>query len=88
MGSVASTHGFFTGRRAVKFPTGPSGRHSAVGLVNYANVPRIIGTLISSRLTTLDQLQSVYGVQDAYDLLEVLSVDAHNEQVANPHGRA
>jgi hypothetical protein len=50
--------------------------------VPYANVPRLIGTLISSRLATLEQLQTVYGVQDAYDLLEVIAVDSHNERVA------
>jgi hypothetical protein len=37
---------------------------------------------VSSRLATLTELQTVYGVQDAYDLLEILSVDAHNETVA------
>jgi hypothetical protein len=48
--------------------------------VNYANVPRIIGTLVSSRLVSLHELQTVYGVADAYDLLEILSVDIHNER--------
>jgi hypothetical protein len=50
--------------------------------VPYANVPRLIGTLISSKLATLEQLQTVYGVRDAYDMLEVLAVDSHNEGVA------
>lgn len=48
--------------------------------MNYANVPRIIGTLVSSRHCTLSDLQTVYGVKDAYDLLEIVSVDIHNER--------
>lgn len=48
--------------------------------MQYANVPRIIGTLVSSRLATLAELQSVLGVQDAYDLLEVINVDVVNER--------
>lgn len=49
--------------------------------MNYANVPSVIGTLVSSGKATLHELQTVYGVQDAYDLLEVLTVDLHNEKV-------
>lgn len=58
--------------------------------MNYANVPRVIGTLVSARLATLHELQTVYGIKDAYDMLEVLSVDMHNERVLrarqNPPG--
>lgn len=46
------------------------------------NVPPIIGTLVSARLATLTELQTVYGVQDAYDILEVHNVDAYNERKA------
>ena len=48
--------------------------------MNYANVPRIIGTLVSSRLASLHELQTVYGVGDAYNLLEIVAVDIHNER--------
>jgi hypothetical protein len=41
-------------------------------------VPAIIGTLVSARMATLHELQSVYGMSAAYDLLEVLSVDRYN----------
>lgn len=49
--------------------------------MNYANVPRVIGTLISARMATLYELQSVYSIEDAYNMLEVLSVDHHNERI-------
>lgn len=57
--------------------------------MNYANVPRVIGTLVSSGKATLHELQTVYGLADAYDMLEIVSVDLHNERVirgrANSH---
>jgi hypothetical protein len=35
--------------------------------------------LISGRLATLHELDTVYGVKDAYDMLEIVTVDAHND---------
>lgn len=40
---------------------------------------------MSSRHVTLHELQTVYGVKDAYDLLELLTVDAVNEFRAHDH---
>lgn len=40
-----------------------------------------MGAIISSRLATLHELQTVYGTQDAYDLLEIIYVDKHNDNV-------
>ncbi len=36
---------------------------------------------MSSRLATLHELGTVYGVKDLYDLIEVIVVDAHNKRV-------
>lgn len=44
-------------------------------------MPRNIGTVISSGKATLLELQTVYGAEDLYDLLEVILVDNHNEWV-------
>jgi len=44
-------------------------------------VPLLIGTLVSSKLATLAELQTVYGVRDAQDLLEVWLVDNHNKRI-------
>jgi len=44
-------------------------------------VPRVIGTLVSARVATLHELQSVYSIEDAYNMLEVVTVDNHNERV-------
>jgi hypothetical protein len=37
---------------------------------------------VSSRLATLHELSTVYGTEDLYDLLEILTVDAHNQRLA------
>lgn len=47
------------------------------------NVPRVIGALISANRATLHELQSVYGVKDAYDMLEIVAVDNYNHRIIN-----
>ena len=42
-----------------------------------------LGAVISSRLATLHQLDTVYGVTDLYRLAEIVKVDAFNEYVAH-----
>jgi hypothetical protein len=69
--------GFFAGRRAVELDPVIAGR---VVLVEYANVPKNIGTVVSSRLATLHELQTSLGVRDLYDLLEILAVDICNDR--------
>lgn len=49
----------------------------------YVNVPRTIGAVISSRLATMAEIETVLGMEDIYDLLEIITVDAHNKQIAN-----
>lgn len=34
-------------------------------------------------MATLHELQTIYGVQDAYDMLEIINVDDHNAKLAN-----
>lgn len=43
-------------------------------------MPRLIGAVISTRLATLVELDTVLGLQDAYDLLEIAAVDSHNSR--------
>jgi len=43
------------------------------------NLPIAIGVVVSSRLATLDELDTVYGSEDLYDFLEILAIDSHNE---------
>ena len=39
-------------------------------------------------MATLHELQTVYGLRDLWDMLEILSVDAHNERVATLASRS
>jgi hypothetical protein len=55
------------------------------GLIDYVNVPRPIGILLSRGKATLHELDTVYGVEDMYDMLEVVTIDAYNERIANQH---
>lgn len=50
---------------------------------DYVNIPRTIGTVISSGKATLVELDTVLGSEDVYDLLEIITVDAYNSQIAN-----
>lgn len=59
---------------------GPAQAQSA-RLIEYRNVPRTIGTVLSHGAATLAELQTVYGLEDLYDLLEIILVDNHNEMV-------
>ncbi len=51
--------------------------------MEYANVPRIIGTLVSRRMATLAELDTVLGTEDIFDLIEIVSVDDHNQHLIN-----
>lgn len=46
-------------------------------------MPATIGTVVSSRFATLTELQTVYGVRDLYDFLEIVNVDRYNTAVMN-----
>ncbi len=52
------------------------------GLIQYQNVAPLIGGLVSGGMASLWELQSVYGILDAYNLLEIMTVDDHNERKA------
>jgi hypothetical protein len=44
-------------------------------------LPRSVGAVISRGKATLLELQTYYGAEDLYNMLEVIAVDAHNERV-------
>ncbi|WP_244096420.1 transcription elongation factor GreA [Burkholderia dolosa] len=50
-------------------------------------MPRSIGAVVSRRLATLHELQTVYGQDDLHDLLEIIVVDSYNERVATEERR-
>lgn len=54
--------------------------------ISHVNVPGPIARVLSNRLrlATMAELQTVYGVKDLYDMLEIIAVDAYNEYLARP----
>lgn len=52
-------------------------------MVDYVNLPPLCGMIVSSGLATLTELQSVYGVMDAFNISEVIAVDAFNRREAS-----
>ena len=42
----------------------------------------IIGMVMSGKQATLDELSTIYDIEEAYNMLEVIMVDAHNINVA------
>lgn len=74
-------HGFFVGRLPVEVDVGQD--TAPGGLIGYPNISAAIGAVISSGKATLVELDTVLGQEDLYDLLEVISVDAHNRRILN-----
>lgn len=72
-------YGFFASRKHIDF--GVCGDDESKYL-KYRNVPMYIAYIISSKQATLHELSTVYGVEDMYNLIEIISVDAHNARVA------
>ena len=50
-------------------------------LIDYPNVPPMIGMAISGRPELLVALNTVLSVEDLHDILEVIAVDAHNRRI-------
>jgi hypothetical protein len=70
---------FFTGRR----PLGPLrfDHGEADDLIDYPNVSPRIGLLISHDKSLIGPLSTVLSIEDMYNLIEVISVDAHNDRI-------
>ena len=45
---------------------------------------RVIGAVISSGKATMQALDESLSVEDAYDLLEIMAIDAYNFQLLHP----
>lgn len=79
---METSYGFFEGRRPISLK-GLTDAGRKKPFRQYLNVPAIIGVLVSKRIATLYELQTVYGVKDSYDMLEIVNVDDYNTALAN-----
>jgi hypothetical protein len=53
------------------------------GLLEYENVQKIVGSVVSHRLATFHELDTIYGTEDLYNMMEIIAVDNHNQRVMN-----
>jgi len=51
-------------------------------LAELANVSPVLGAIIGHRLATLRELETVYSLPDALDLLEIITVQNYNAWAA------
>lgn len=74
----SDAHGFFYARRQLKIDA-----PEASGLADYPNVSRVIGAVVSAKMATMRELDENYSLEDVYDMLEVVAVDAHNRRIVD-----
>lgn len=75
---MGSAHRFFYRRRPIDL--GPPEPNHAL---EYVNIPRSIGLVLSHKMATLHEMQTVYSLEDVYDLIEIIAVDAYNRRRTN-----
>lgn len=51
-------------------------------MIDYPTVSGLIGVVVSKKLATLYELQTVYSYEDLQDLYEIILVNNYNEQKA------
>lgn len=47
--------------------------------IDFPNVDQLIGSIVAAKFATLHELKSVYTLEDAYDLFEIIAVTRYNE---------
>lgn len=58
-----------------------AGAGARQALIEYTNIPATIGMVVSAGRATLHELDTVYSVADLFILIEIMSVDAHNQRI-------
>lgn len=56
--------------------------NSLKGIAEYQNTPPLCARIISSKLATLAELQTIYSFEDVYRLDEIATVDAYHSWLA------
>jgi len=55
------------------------------GMLQYPNMTQVLAMVISHGKATLHELDTVYGIEDAYLMLDIIKVDAQNRHTANKY---
>jgi len=73
---VTGRQGFFSQRRPLEFLERVRQKYE---IQNCPNIHPLIATIISSGKATIYELKTIYSVEDAFMIWEVISVDGYNE---------
>lgn len=46
-------------------------------------MPPYIATVISAGMATLHEIDTAYGLEDVFDMLEIIAIDIHNKNLLN-----
>lgn len=55
--------------------------------VDFKNVDSLIGAIIAEGKATLHELKTIYSLEDAFDLFEIIAVTRYNEHLAYEHAK-
>ena len=80
MGDVGVQHKFFRQRQALEFLKRAC---SEIATENYRNVDGLIGSIIAEGKATLNELRTIYTLEDAFLLWETIAIPRYNQWLAN-----
>lgn len=60
---------------------------SKAQLMEHSNVSNLVGVIVRHQLATLHQLQTVYSLEDALNLLEIITVQNYNDWAINEESK-
>ena len=55
--------------------------------MDYKNIEPFLGAIVSSGKATLKELKESYTIEDAFNLFEIIAIDAYNENQAIKHAQ-
>lgn len=70
---------FFTQRARLRLPRWSCPDDSSI---DFFNVDHLVGTVIAHGKATLNELQTVYTIEDLHNLYEIIAVTKYNEFLA------
>ena len=81
--------GFFYRRRPIEGLDLRSHRRLRLHAARYPNVDQIIGDCVASGKATLAETMTVFSLEDCYDVLEIVTINAHNRSaIEKAHAKA
>lgn len=75
---------FFSGRADLEFLRR---FRSEAPSVDFQNVDGLIGAIVADGKASLYELKTIYSLEDAFDLFEIISVSRYNEHLAIQHAK-